>query len=217
MIEGVNSQGASNSVLHTSWNCAMDKSSMVQSGSPGNLNCTSTQNSNAGCIVQPQASANSFGPDFNAEGGGWYAVERTSTYINMWFWARNDSSVPDEVRRAGFASQKAKQINPGNWGTPYANFGNSACDVSKFKPQNIIINLTLCGDWAGSSYPSTCPKTCVQHVEEDASDFEQAAWNIASLTVWSPANASTKRAGSKRARHRAIADSYRAAAVPVSF
>ncbi|KAG8997293.1 hypothetical protein FRB94_001089 [Tulasnella sp. JGI-2019a] len=74
MIEGVNSQGASNSVLHTSWNCAMDQSSMVQTGAPGNLNCTSTQNSNAGCIVQPQPSANSFGPNFNAEGGGWYAV-----------------------------------------------------------------------------------------------------------------------------------------------
>ncbi|KAG8997294.1 hypothetical protein FRB94_001090 [Tulasnella sp. JGI-2019a] len=141
----------------------------------------------------------------------------------MWFWSRNDSSVPDEVRRAGFASQKAKQINTANWGTPYANFGNSACDVSRFKPQNIIINLTLCGDWAGNAYPSTCPKSCAQHVEEDASDFEEAAWNIASLTVWSPANtsnttttASTKPAGSRRSRHRAIADRYRAAAVPIS-
>ncbi|KAG8874589.1 hypothetical protein FRB98_008348 [Tulasnella sp. 332] len=217
MIEGINNQGASSSVLHTGWNCAMNTSSMVQTGALGNLNCTSSQGNNAGCIVQPQSSVPSFGPNFNAIGGGWYAIERTSSMINMWFWARNDSSVPDEVRHAGFASQTSKQINPANWTTPYANFENSACDISQFKPQNIIINLTLCGDWAGSSYPSTCPKTCVQHVEEDASDFQDAAWNIASLTVWSPANVPTKRKVSRRSRHHLAAGSYRAAAGIASF
>lgn len=64
----------------------------------------------------------------------------------MWFWARNDPSVPNEVRHAGFASEKAiaSEINPANWGKPYAHFGNNQCDMSKFQPQNIIINLTLC-------------------------------------------------------------------------
>jgi hypothetical protein len=27
-----------------------------------------------------------------------YAVERTSTYMKIWFWSRRDLSVPDEVK-----------------------------------------------------------------------------------------------------------------------
>lgn len=69
-----------------------------------------------------------------------YAMERTHHMINMWFWARNDPTVPREVsdpRGAGV-------LNPATWGTPYANFVDDHCAISSFQPQNIIINLTLC-------------------------------------------------------------------------
>ena len=33
-------------------------------------------------------SSNSYGPAFNRAGGGWYAIERTSESIKIWFWSR---------------------------------------------------------------------------------------------------------------------------------
>lgn len=41
---------------------------------------------------------NSYGPAFNSNGGGWYVVERTNSYIKVWFWPRNDARVPADVR-----------------------------------------------------------------------------------------------------------------------
>jgi hypothetical protein len=68
-----------------------------------------------------------------------WAMERTTTQISVWFWPRNDGSVPSEVRNG------ASDVTPGNWGTPVAKFVNNNCDInSKFGPNNIIINLTLC-------------------------------------------------------------------------
>jgi len=62
----------------------------------------------------------SFGPAFNANGGGWlvvthlflemssnnddsetrYAMERTNSSIKVWFWSRNSASVPPDVRNS---------------------------------------------------------------------------------------------------------------------
>ncbi|KAG8934496.1 hypothetical protein FRC02_009843 [Tulasnella sp. 418] len=106
-------------------------------------------------------------------------MERTSTRINLWFWGRNEANIPAEVRNG------ASTINTSRWGTPYANFVNNNCDISsKFGPNNIIINLTLCGDWAGSVYPSSCPSTCVDHVNNNPGAFRNAYWNFASLRVY---------------------------------
>ena len=47
-------------------------------------------------------------------------------------------------------------------GTPSADFPNTQCNIPNyFQENNIIINLTFCGDWAGSVYgQSSCPSTC---------------------------------------------------------
>ena len=42
--------------------------------------------------------ASSYGPSFNAIGGGWYAMERTDTYVRVWHWQRNDTNVPRDVK-----------------------------------------------------------------------------------------------------------------------
>jgi hypothetical protein len=111
-------------------------------------------------------------------------MERTSTYIKVWFWSRTDGSVPAEVKNG------ATSINTSNWvivadashpeqrltrpsqGAPFAYFSNAQCDIaSKFGPHQIVINLTFCelfhysvehtspivragGDWAGAVYSS---------------------------------------------------------------
>jgi hypothetical protein len=66
-------------------------------------------------------------------------MERTDSSIKIWFWERNDSSVPADVSGCG------SHINTDTWGTPMAYFGSESCDfASHFGPNNIIINLTLC-------------------------------------------------------------------------
>ena len=41
---------------------------------------------------------NSFGPNFNAVGGGWFVMERTDDAIRVWFWERNDPNVPASIK-----------------------------------------------------------------------------------------------------------------------
>ena len=44
---------------------------------------------------------NSYGKSFNAVGGGFYAMERTSTFIKVWYWARTEAGIPADVSSAG--------------------------------------------------------------------------------------------------------------------
>ena len=67
-------------------------------------------------------------------------MERTPTFIKVWFWPRYASDVPSDVRNGNSGS-----INTDAWGTPTAYFPNTQCDInSKFTPSNIVINLTFC-------------------------------------------------------------------------
>ena len=55
-----------------------------------------TYSATYGCgVLAPRAT--SFGPAFNAVGGGWYAMERSDTYIKIWHWQRNDTDIPLDV------------------------------------------------------------------------------------------------------------------------
>ena len=72
------------------------------------LDCDWTVNGNAGCGVKADMS-NSYGPAFNAAGGGWYVMERTDSFIRVFFWSREDSSVPAEVKNG------ASTVNPDNY------------------------------------------------------------------------------------------------------
>lgn len=179
IMEGVNDQGTNQATLHTSPDCLMP-TSRTMAGTPTYDTCDVTLNFNAGCGVKfPTAS--SFGPAFNTNGGGWYAMERSQTYFKIWFWSRNDCDVPSDVAHA------RSFVNPDAWGTPTAYFPNTFCDFSThFDPQNIIINLTLCGDWAGSTYSqgTGCPLTCVDHVNYNASAFTDAYFDFASIRVY---------------------------------
>ncbi|KAG8960025.1 hypothetical protein FRC03_007138 [Tulasnella sp. 419] len=178
IIEGVNDVSPNHSTLHTTDGCTMSASNMVQTGSLSTTNCFWQVNGNAGCGVAVNK-PNNYGNAFNNIGGGWYAMERTPTKINLWYWGRNEANIPADVKNG------ASTINTSNWGTPYANFVNNSCDLnSKFGPNNIIINLTLCGDWAGAVYPSSCPSTCVDFVNNNPAAFKDAYWDFASLRVY---------------------------------
>lgn len=68
-------------------------------------------------------------------------MKRTdSDGVSMYFWPRNDKSVPKEVR------SNTGSISPSSsWGKPEGVWPTSQCDfASHFTDHNIIINLTFC-------------------------------------------------------------------------
>jgi len=180
ILEGVNDVVPDLVSLHTSPGCTMP-SSRSMTGTATSLDCNTAVNGNSGCGAHV-TDANSYGPAFNSNGGGFYAMERTSSFIKVWFWARNDGSVPDSVKNG------AGTINTDQWGTPDAYFPNTSCDVnSKFGPANVIINLTFCGDWAGSAsvYSSSgCPSTCTDFVSNNPSAFNNAYFEFAWIKIY---------------------------------
>ncbi|KAJ7622157.1 glycoside hydrolase family 16 protein [Roridomyces roridus] len=86
------------------------------------------------------------------------------------FWPRNTGNVPANVRAGGTS------VNTANWGTPTANFPNTQCNLPQFfSGNNIIINLTFCGQWAGAVYGNSgCPSTCNSFVDQNPSAFNNA-------------------------------------------
>jgi hypothetical protein len=59
--------------------------------------------------------------------------------ISVWFWSRDDPSVPDEVR---FGS---KRVHTEGWGLPEAVFTVENCDMeSHFGKHEVVFDLTFC-------------------------------------------------------------------------
>ncbi|KAF9236017.1 glycoside hydrolase family 16 protein [Melanogaster broomeanus] len=181
ILEGVNDQSPNLSSLHTSSGCTMPSSRSMTGTSEGGTNCDAIATGDTGCGVA-STDTKSYGPSFNSIGGGWYAIERTSTFIKIYFWERGSASVPSDVRSPGTS------VNTSNWGTPVAYYPDTSCDFSThLGPHNIIINLTFCGDWAGNSgvyAASGCPSTCVDYVNNNPSAFTGAFFEFNSLNIY---------------------------------
>ncbi|KAH7104331.1 glycoside hydrolase family 16 protein [Auriculariales sp. MPI-PUGE-AT-0066] len=181
IIEGVNDQGANQAALHTDSGCSM--SNLQQTGTLVHADCNSFVDGNTGCTVQ-FTKANSYGPSFNNAGGGYFAMERTTTAIKIWFWPRSGGGAPSDVVNG------ASSVNTDNWGTPMANYNNNNCNINaKFAASNIIINLTLCGDWAGQAAiwaQSACASQgdCVSYVNNNPAAFTNAYFDFKALRVY---------------------------------
>jgi hypothetical protein len=76
--------------------------------SPLETDCNTAVNGNDGCGVINTDSSN-YGAPFNANGGGWYAVERTDDFIKAWFWPSTSTSVPSGV------SEGSSSVDTDNW------------------------------------------------------------------------------------------------------
>lgn len=176
IVEGVNDQGPNAATLHTTTGCTMPADTSQMTGSWKQLDCDWLVNGNAGCGVR-MSNPNSYGPGFNANGGGVYALERTNREMKVWFFPRG--TAPTDIG--------TDSVNTDAWGTPAAYFPSTQCDFdAKFAAHNIIINLTLCGDWAGSPnvYPGSCPQSCISHVDNNPGAFREAFWDFASINVY---------------------------------
>lgn len=180
ILEGINDQAPNLSVLHSTQGCTMPNN-RTMTGTPTSTDCVTTDTSNAGCGVNFPTSF-SYGPSFNSVGGGWYVMERNEKSIKVWFWARSDPSVPSDI------IDGASSISPDGWGIPAALFPSTYCNFpSHFQQHNIIINLTLCGDWAGSAYgQSGCPSACIDFVNNNPSAFTDAFFDFEYIRLYTP-------------------------------
>jgi len=181
ILEGVNDIAPNSVTLHTEGNCSVP-SNRTQLGTSLSNDCSDTSdigNGNNGCSVDAPYTS-SYGPVFNSNGGGYYAMERTSQFIRVWFWARNQDGIPSDIT-GGVSS-----VNTDDWGTPIAYFPDDDCDINKvFGNNNIIIDLTFCGNWAGEDFSETgCGSNCTQYVNENPSAFSDAYWDFAAVRVY---------------------------------
>lgn len=96
----------------------------------------------------------SFGYGFNnAEGGVFALLWDNSSGMSMWHFARAD--IPADLI--------AQTPNPSTWTTPAGFWSAQSCDISaNFYDHQMVIDTTICGNWAGgSAYSSSgCPGTC---------------------------------------------------------
>lgn len=106
---------------------------------------------------------------------------------SMWYWPRNE--VPQSIQGATSSSG----IGLDDWGAPSASYPSTSCDIATFfTPQQLVIDITLCGDWAGvpAVYNSTCSNTgptglCYNdNVIGDGSKYDDAYFEIKYLRAY---------------------------------
>ncbi|KAF7325982.1 Glycoside hydrolase family 16 protein [Mycena kentingensis (nom. inval.)] len=114
ILEGVNDQGPNQSTLHTNAGCTVPLPSPArpQTGTAVLNNCDVAATGNSGCGVK-SADPHSYGPAFNANGGGWYAAEINPAHIRVWFWPRNASLPKDVAGEYGYADV----VDTSGWGS----------------------------------------------------------------------------------------------------
>ncbi|KAI1790892.1 endo-beta-glucanase [Ganoderma leucocontextum] len=180
ILEGVNDYGTDQATLHTTAGCTV-AGARTMTGTSVLTDCDVYATDNSGCSVL-SSDATSYGPTFNTNGGGFYAMERSDAGVKIWFWPRGSSSIPSDV------SSGATSVDTDNWGTPFADFPSTDCDMtSHFGPHNIVINLTFCGTWAGIASIYTgdgCPGDCVTYVDQNPSAFTDAYFDVAWLKIY---------------------------------
>lgn len=178
VVEGVNQQSTNQYTLHTSEGCKASKGSVDVSGKPGQTTqCATIGGDNTGCAYI-DTDARSYGQGFNDAGGGVFAHLWDHTGIKIWHFARSD--VPSNIQSGS--------PDPSGWGSPAAFWSSDTCDIGQhFHDHSLVIDTTLCGDWAGAVYSSAgCPGTCEQAVA-DPKNFKDAKWKINFVAVYQPA------------------------------
>ncbi|KAK6512726.1 hypothetical protein TWF506_008895 [Arthrobotrys conoides] len=166
--------------LHTTDGCEMGVK-RKQTGEVLSNNCLNSTNYNMGCAVRGAPA--SYGEKLNNKEGGVYAMEWRASGIRMWFFPRDQ--IPPNI--------SIGKPEPSQWGTATADFPSTKCDIdSHFKNHRLIINISLCGDWAGApqvyNEEYDCPTECAEYVGSVPEAFKDAYWAINSITVYTAPN-----------------------------
>ena len=129
VYEGFNDIEQVYMTLHTSGNCTFNPPAYGESGISNNNNYDCQLDNPVGCSVE--GPVGSYGSFLNAQGGGVFAMEWTSTFIRVYFFPRN--AIPADIT--------AGNPDPRSWGVPAADFDsqNGDCDIdANFPPQTTV-------------------------------------------------------------------------------
>ncbi|KAH7101774.1 concanavalin A-like lectin/glucanase domain-containing protein [Auriculariales sp. MPI-PUGE-AT-0066] len=146
IMEQVNKRTNNQMVFHTDGQCILAPAEGSITGNVVLNDCMHKPTDNAGCATADPRNT-SFGSGFNDAQGGIYVTEFAETAISIWFFPR--SGIP-----AGLDSKSnATTIDTATFGPPATQLPNNAgCDLkSQFAEQKIIINTSLCGNFAGEA------------------------------------------------------------------
>ncbi|KAF9015225.1 glycoside hydrolase family 16 protein [Cyathus striatus] len=179
IIEGVHDNQHNQVAWHTAPGCNLDTTgnftgTISSSTGHNHTDCNAFINSNSGCGITEWSRA-SYGPYFDTQGGGVYAMKWDENSIAIWSFYR--AAVPQDIEEGS--------PNPSNWGYPSATLESSKCNLGQyFVNHSIVFDITFCGDWAGNSYATSgCPGTCEDRLM-NPKNFENATWSINSLKVY---------------------------------
>lgn len=191
IIEGVNTIDANSLTMHTSPGCTIAGSG--QTATFDYADCSTADGNGCGSSFNNTLTPNNYGELLNSNGGGVYATEWTSDYVQTWFFPRG--AIPQSI------TDGAPDVT--TFGTPAVNAqGADGCTIDQhFNNMSIIINTDFCGSWAGEVYESeypNCPanntdtrfsgdtslNSCVDFVGNNPASFVDAYWEIGSIKVY---------------------------------
>ncbi|PSK54774.1 hypothetical protein B9Z65_3863 [Elsinoe australis] len=188
VLEGVNNVRTNLISAHTKTGCTIAGSG--QTATLQTNNCA-VPFSSTGCSSSDPRTT-SYGTGFNAQGGGVYAMDWTSSSIKVWFFPR--STIPNSIRSGN--------PNPAaDFGTPTALFQGSCPIDTMFYDMSIVFDTTFCGDWAGAVYQGNgCPMTtgqnsaqsCNSYVAKNPGAFSQQYWYLNYISVFQPTTAAAR-------------------------
>ncbi|KAJ7154734.1 glycoside hydrolase family 16 protein [Mycena filopes] len=192
VVEGVSLYNQNIYSIHTGSGCSIPSSSV---SSMTQVKIVSTEGDDCDATVNPAAcgfsdkSAATFGPGFNAAGGGVYALQFDTSGIKMWFFQAG--KVPSDI--------SSKDPNPANWGSPRMAVPTSSCSpTTYFQDLMMVVDTNLGGsftegvwavDGAGgqskSCKTSTGSDTAAEYIKSHGSEFGAAAqWKINGFYVY---------------------------------
>ncbi|KDQ61523.1 glycoside hydrolase family 16 protein [Jaapia argillacea MUCL 33604] len=178
VVEGVHNQATNQYTLHTSDGCTLDTAVQAANeaftGQVLGTECASSGGDNAGCGIL-DTDTTSYGHGFNIIDGGVFAHLWDETGVKMWHFTRAD--IPQDLT--------AQNPNPSSWPTPSASWSSSTCSMDDhFFDHSLVLDITLCGDFAGPTYASSgCPGTCATAVA-DPTNFDFARFIINYVAVY---------------------------------
>jgi hypothetical protein len=146
-------------------------------------NCNQWGGSNTGCaFVDSNDHGPSWGDDFNAAGGGVWAMQfGNNNGVKIWFWGRKSGTLPDELSKANVSPEK---LDPSSWGTPMGNFQSNVIN-SKITAQNIIMDITIGGDWAGNvPMDGKCKGQSLSQAIKKGSNYDDAEFIINAIDIY---------------------------------
>jgi len=150
IIEGVNLMTSNQMAIRSSPGC-MKTNLPTQIGQSNGTDCSQ----GFGCTVNEEQ-PNSYGSAFAQAGGGVFAAQLDATGIYIWFWSR--PNVPAVIQQATSTST----MDISSWGNASAAYPTSSCNIGEyFGAQKLVVDINLCGDWAGVPliYNQTCANT----------------------------------------------------------